>query len=248
MNIILLKDLITGASIGLSPAVAWLTFVSTWREKRRAQLDALRRRLLELQAEVEYIGNWAQTEYDDTSDNNRDWNNPFWHVLDFPSAHIVLFNRESDPSEIGHSLSDAMVQLEASISRFKNLLHQHRQFVENGIKTYSKPFGDDPPRLIFQPTLEWRQELYRLNKEIHVRGIGNSISREGLHSTCKKARTELNAALSNLRQRRYSKIVWVGHSLAIVLGIVGLFFLVVLLYEIGNNLAMALNRLIAACG
>ncbi|MCF7797265.1 MAG: hypothetical protein K9N36_05780, partial [Candidatus Marinimicrobia bacterium] len=65
-----LKDLITAASISLSPAIAWLTFYSLWREKRRERLSSIRQRLLEVKEEMEYIGNWARAEYNEESSHD----------------------------------------------------------------------------------------------------------------------------------------------------------------------------------
>ena len=231
MNYPILKDLLTGASVGLSPAVAWLTFVLAWNEKIRVRHASLRRRLIELKEEIDRIGNWAQTPYPKESDRE-EWKNPFWHVLDFPSARLSSFNVEFSPSDIGRQLSDALVQLEVSISNFRNLLSQHREYVKEGFDKYSQPDTGDPSRIIFQPPEEWISELYRLNQEIHVQGIGDSNSKLGLYSTWNSASSALRSSLSSLRERKKPMVIWIGHVLALILGLVGLFFLCALISEL----------------
>jgi hypothetical protein len=131
-----LKDLITIAVICLSPLVAWLTYVSSLREKRRERFAEIQRGILEVKSEVDYVGNWARAVYSEKSHSDN-WNNPFWRVNDFPSEHIQEFNRQANPLEVGRSLSDALIQLESSISRFRKLLAKHKQFVEKGLDTYA---------------------------------------------------------------------------------------------------------------
>jgi hypothetical protein len=231
-TVTLLKDLIIGASISLSPAVAWLTFFSSWREKRRNRLAALRQRLLELNAEIEHIGNWASSEYEETSSHNDNWRNPFWRVNDFPSNHLEHFNREVNPSEVGRDLSEAMLQLEASISRFRTMLTDHQQFVRTGLETWARPLQRETQGFVFSLPDDWQQELYNRNRDIHIRGIATSHDPDGLHSTWARASDQLRIALNQLRQPRDPKSMYFGHFLAIFLGVVGLGFLFSFVLEV----------------
>ena len=92
MDNIPIVDLVMGATISLSATVAWITYVSSWRENTKSRLNMLKTRMFELTAELEHIKPWVDTEYDDDSDVPKNWNNPFWRVLDFPSKHIESIN------------------------------------------------------------------------------------------------------------------------------------------------------------
>jgi len=234
------------ASVGLSPAVAWLTLVSSWNEKRRERHVSIRRRLVELREEVDRIGNWAQTQYTSESDAT-EWKNPFWQVLDFPSTRLAAFNAEFSPSDVGRALSDALVQIEVSISAFRDLPNQHRQFVKVGFDRYSKPNTEDTSKIIFQPPKDWISELHRLNQKIHVQGIGDGCTKLGLHSTWKKASSELQDCLNSLRKRRKPRVMWIGHLLAIILGLAGFLFLLALIFELLNQMICGQRPYDSAC-
>ena len=129
--ITVLKDLITAASVSLSPSVAWATFAANWSAKRLERRTALRARFYEVKEELDHIAHWAQTQYRDDA-QGRDWRNPSWAVNDFPTQKIEGFNRAVDPSAAGKTLSDAMIRLEASIARFRTLLGEQQRFVWKG--------------------------------------------------------------------------------------------------------------------
>ena len=231
MDFSILKELLTGASIGLSPAVAWLTFITSWNQKKQQHDASIRRSLIELKDEIDHIGNWAQSVYTSDSDAE-EWTNPFWRVLDFPSSRLSAFNTEYSPSDVGRDLSDALVKHGVSIAAFRKLLNQHKRFVKEGMDRYSKPDPNDPSKFIFKPPADWVSELCRLNKKIHVQGIGDESSNLGLHATWNAAYSELEKMLARPMERRKPNRMWIGHILALILGIVGLIFLIALILEL----------------
>jgi len=239
-KVTLLKDIITAATICLSPSVAWITFYFNWRQKYYERRELLRKKLYEIKKEVEYIGNWAANEYNAESQSDL-WYNPLWRVTEFPYERIREFIQTIEINDIGKSLSNALVSLDTAIARFKYLLKAHTDYVldlvKSGIDITVKYDMRQPEQE------EWRKELYNKNKNIHVKGIGTSGNKEGLHSTWKSATTEIDNALAGLRKSSQPIYLFIGHVLTFILGIIGLvslilFFYVLIRGDLPSNFAL----------
>ncbi len=226
-----LKDLITAASVSLSPSVAWATFAANWNAKQVERRMALRARLYEVKEELDHIAHWAQTQYPDDA-HGRDWRDPLWAVSDFPTQKIEEFNKVVDPSAVGGVVSEAMIRLEASIARFRALLGEHQRFVWKGggqaLLTPAHGLAPETNDLTFpfRVSTAWLDRLYELNKTIHVKGIGTANDPEGLHSAWKQSTSEVGSAISRMGKSSQPWFIKVGHLLATVLGVVGVGFLV----------------------
>jgi len=227
----LLKDMITAASVSLSPSVAWATFAASWNTRRAERRIALRARFFEVKEELDHISHWAQTQYTgESADSN--WRNPLWSVHNFPTEKIEQFNRTIDPSAAGKALSEAMIKLEASIARFRALLVEHQRFVWQGggqallTPAYGLAPETNDPTFTFRVSTAWLDRMYQLNKAIHVKGIATASDPEGLHANWKRADAETASAISRTGRASQPWFMWLGHVLAGVLGVVGLGFLV----------------------
>jgi len=226
-----LKDMITAASVSLSPSVAWATFAANWNAKRLEHRMALRARFYEVKEELDHIGHWAQTQYPNDS-QNRDWRNPLWAVNDFPTQKIEEFNRVVDPTAAGKVLTEAMIKFESSIARFRALLGEQQKFVWKGggqaLLTPAHGLAPETnnPAFPFRVSTAWLDRLYELNKAIHIEGIGTAEDPEALHSAWKRASSEITSAISRTGAGSQPWFIRLGHILASVLGVVGLGFLV----------------------
>lgn len=225
----LLKDLITATSVSLSPAVAWATFVSNFMARQQNRVAEVHQILTEVKKELDFITPWAENEYEDSHDD-RSWGQPLWSVNDFPSNWIHEFNRVAYALPVDNRLRGAMAALETAIARFRSLLRAHQEFVrqDRGRKALAVAANQD------EDSKEWLDRLYKLNKDIHVKGIGNARDPDKLHSAWKKALAEVNGAISGPVIIRHPNSLWLGHILAVILGIIGFGFLFSFIYVFLN--------------
>lgn len=226
-----LKDLITSASVSLSPSVAWAAFASSWHAKQVERRMALRARLFEVREELDHIAHWAKTEYPEDA-HGQGWRDPLWAVNDFPTQKVEEFNRIMDPAVIGKSVSEALIKLEASIARFRILLGEQQTFVWKGggqallTPAHGLAPETNDPTFPFRVSTAWLNRLYELNKSIHVKGIGTGDDPGGLHSTWRTSTSEINRLISRIGKSSQPWIMKAGHLLAAVLGFVGVGFLI----------------------
>jgi len=243
-----LRDLITVAVLCLSPSVAWLTLCFNWYTKFD-EIWALRRRTLaSMSEEVSHIKYWTGTGYAEAT-SSLDWYNPTFGVLDFPSEKIHEFNALPEPEQFGPEIVDAVVALEASIDRFRASVRQAQDWASSATPDTKRNVMDT---MEFEPSgalgwrvrafkagavealsvsdRQWMRELYRRNRDAHIDGIGNSEKREGLFAAVGHASDRLEIAKERLKRPIRPRRFWIGHILAAVLGLIGIFFLVVFLY------------------
>jgi len=69
------------------------------------------------------------------------------------------------------------------------------------------------------------KRFYELNKAIHVQGIGTKNDPEGLHSTFHEALEYVKNRLEGLKPGTPFTIL-VGHILALIVGFIGVFYLI----------------------
>ncbi|HYS04951.1 MAG TPA: hypothetical protein VEW47_07130 [Candidatus Dormibacteraeota bacterium] len=228
-----LKNLITGTSVSLAPVVAWIVYALDAWEGRREKWDEARQHLRQVMNDLVFIGHWAQTEYPAAGAPSPTWREPLWSVNDFPSDHIHEFNRVAYRMPVPEGLRSAMASLETAIEHFRGLLRSHRDFVwrDEGRQAMAaaRDRGAVPPA--------WFDELFRLNRDIHVRGIGTAADQDGLHSTWKRARDEVQRVIDNPGRVPYPKSLWLGHVPALILASIGLWFLVGFICEIFYSLS-----------
>lgn len=227
-----LRNLITSTSVSLSPVVAWVVFASGVLAKQAERHKGLIEKLRQVMKELDFIGHWAQNEYGPTADSPT-WRQPLWSVNDFPSDHIHEFNQIAYTMSVSEPLRGAMAGLETAIERFRTLLKAHREFVAHNNRL------DAIAAAISRNVVPaaWFDELHRLNREIHVRGIGTAQDPDGLHSTWTRAKSEVQRAIDNPGNPSHPKRLWFGHVPAGILALIGLGFLLGFVGELLHSLS-----------
>jgi len=227
-----LRTLITSTSVSLSPVVAWVVFAFGVLSREREHYAEFRQKLREVMKELDYMGTWARNQYTD-EDDNPNWGNPLWSVNDFPSDRIHEFNQSAYDRPVDARLREALADLETAIERFRMLLRAHRHFImlDNGRLTMAVAANpQSAPR-------EWWEELHRLNRAIHIDGIGTANNPNGLHSTWTVARTEVQRAIDQRGKRRHPRSLWFGHIPAAILAVIGIGFLIGFINELLHALS-----------
>lgn len=238
-----LAKMITVSVICLSPAIAWATFWNGWKERRDDVLSRRRNQLKEVLRELDIISNWASSKYD-SSAHSDEWYNPYFHVRPFPSDKIKDFNWREDTSLFGEEIFDKLNPLERAIDRFLDLLMQHNGYSNSLDSSFMNRIvhkiseekrrtcrdAVDPLKIQGENKLTSDEiicvkRFYELNKAIHVQGIGTEKDPDGLHSTFHKALKYVKNRLEGLKPETPFTI-WAGHILAIIVGFIGVFFLI----------------------
>jgi hypothetical protein len=238
-------DKIVGiAIICLSAAVAWATFGLTFREKYlmlyTEKINTLRRLLTEMNT-IKY---WASGKYNDDSHNDN-WFDPLWGVRDFPYQQITDFNWAKKTALYGGKIFKKLVALETAIFFFNKLLFEHREFIANNVdskhrigqkiererrriqKDVVNPLEIKGDNELTQEEKEFVKKCYDLNKSIHIDGIGNEKTPGKLHSTFLGAYDFIEESSKKLqRQRWFKPFFWAINFFAVVVAIIGLWFLI----------------------
>ena len=242
-------EALTAAVACAAPAVAWLTFWTTHREKlavmrqhRRDELDLLR-------GAVAAIRPWAQTVYTDNS-HDPAWYNASFMVLPLP-LDAERFRELTASGEFPEGVNSSVVRLEAAVRRFHEMLNQQIEFLRNAphdialrwsavvaaAEAKGGPLMDEelPPSADYR----WLLELYRRNKAIHVDGIGGPNG-NGLHEALRLAASEMDPARERLSQatREPWWMRW-GHGLAAAFVLAGVILLAAFY---GSLVGMAFHR------
>jgi len=243
-----LKDLITVAVLCLSPSAAWLTLCFNWYTKFDEIRASRRRTLASVGEEINHIQLWTGAGYDDAT-STRDWYNPTFGILDFPSEKIHEFNAVPEPEQFGPEIVDAVVALEASIDRFRAFVRRAQDWASsvtpdtkrNVMDTMEfepagafgwrvREFKANAVEALSVSDRQWLQELYRRNRDTHVEGIGNAEKPEGLFANISSAASRLEIANERLERPIRPKRFWIGHIVALVLGLIGILFLGLFFY------------------
>jgi hypothetical protein len=243
-----MKDLITVAVLCLTPSLAWLTLCYNWYTKFDEIRATRRRTLASISEEVKHILNWTGEGYTKAS-VSLNWYNPTFGVLPFPSEKVHEFNAVPEPDHYGQVTVDALVALEASIHRFRALVGQPQQWASSApletrknimatmefepagrIGWQVKAIKEDAVEALSDFDRQWRQELYKRNRDIHVSGIGNASTPEGLFFTVHQADSALAIVADGLKHPIRPKRFLIGHVLAATVGTIGVIFLALFVY------------------
>jgi hypothetical protein len=201
--------------------------------------------LTALDTELAYIGNWGGTEYRDTTEDLH-WYDPNRAVRLIPTPVLKEFNTTVPPEEFGRGLSDALVKLEGSLRRFHEHLGEQYAFLERldeedshsrerirtclelaGLAEGRRRLTDaelDDLRGISHTDRQRMREYYALTKDIHVRGIGTAGG-DGLYEHLRAARAEWTTTRARVVKGGGRSAFWVGHVLALVIGVIGVLLL-----------------------
>lgn len=240
-----LYKLITGAVACLLPAVTWATFCATRRDRQAERRSSQLRMLTALDAELAHIENWGGTQYGDTTEDLH-WYDTNLAVRPIPTPILKEFTTTVPPEEFGKGLSDALVKLEGSLRRFHELLVEQHAFLERldredshsreRIRTCLRlaGLGDGHRQLTDGEIGELRgisltdkqrmRDYYALTKDIHLRGIGTEGG-SGLYEYLRAARGEWRATRARIVKGGGHGAFWIGHVLALVIGVIGLVLL-----------------------
>lgn len=234
-------DLATAAVACISVAGVWWTFWPGHREKLREQREQRLQRLLELHVQLQEIRRWAGTRYD--KDIHRsEWYNAGWAVNPFPWVYVENFNRLVLARDYRRELTEALVRLEDSARQFHDMLSEQIEYLSRAPKDIgsrwspvvaaaeakgSKLSVEELQKIegLTDEDRRWLQDLYRRNKDIHVRGIGGP-GEAGLHEACRAATEQLVQARTELQTGRDTCWRWVGHGMAALFVALGLLFLI----------------------
>lgn len=251
---------ITVAVICLSPAVAWASFSAKWKSNRDDIHARRKNQLKEVLRELETISTWASSEYEDSAHSDN-WYNPDWAVRPFPSSKVREFNWREDTALFGEEIFDKLIPLERAIDNFEMLLIEHMQFRNSiNLQMHSdiiqkisaekkrtnqdriNPFQIQGQNQLNQDEIDCVKKLYELNKNIHVKGIGKRSDRDSLTRTFYDAQTYIENRLTSLKLGTPLSI-WIGHILAIIVGLIGIGFLASFFNLLTPFLLSHLNRL-----
>lgn len=231
-----LRNALTTVSVCLSPSVAWFTFASAWNQRiieRRSQLHG---QLVDLESELKHIGTWARSEYTADLAHSDEWRNPMHRVNDFPTDRLRVFNVTAQGGEVSAGLAEALLALESSVARFRQLLQEQDDFVSRSSSAHLLKVIPQPALASGAPGKEstvayeappgWFDRLYEKNKAVHVKGIGNSGDPGSLHATWTRARDLLSEELKARPRSSFPPVAWIGHVLAALLFAIGVGFLI----------------------
>jgi hypothetical protein len=241
------KDLVSVTFWCLTPFIAWRAYRLSW-DTKQDELTAKRIEVLvALEGQIAHVANWAEREYTPES-VDLNWWNPLWRVMNPSSERIDAFALVSDSEQYGVELVAATSTLSASLRRFRDLMAAPQRYVLNapdaaGRVATALDYGatsvgarviqKNPQRwpALLQGDRDWADELYRLNQEAHVQGIGTAATTGSLIATVAEARARVGNALSSARSpRRLPPLhVAIAESVTWIFLVIGIVSLVALL-------------------
>ncbi len=118
------------AVICLGPVIAWLQYVSDFKNKFKLKIASRQNIISLIEGELRIIENWTgKNGYQEESSDNI-WYRPWWHVLPFKLENINEYNRSVKPFKLESTLSTRVLELEKAIQRFFELLSEHERIVK----------------------------------------------------------------------------------------------------------------------
>lgn len=236
-----LKDLVSAAVVCVSASAAWLTFSAARRDRHDERLYAELPVLNALEAELQSIRLMTRGEYYDTSKGER-WFDPYYVHAGIRWKCVAAFPRSTAAQFFGRKLARLIVNLQAAIDRFgADLMRQHdslgaleqmRPQLDKAVKTAEatlrRKLTLEDIEALPDLSSEHRAalgDLYRWNKELHLHRIGNVGEPGTIHHALAPAIAELRRARRRAGRRGLRWLFWVGHGLAVLFAIIGLWFL-----------------------
>lgn len=233
------NDVATAAVACMSPPAAWWTFWPGFREQVRDRARRRLERLRDLRNQLTAMGQWASTSYDARS-HDPQWYNASFGVLGVPREELENFNAIVLVEDHPGATMDALVELEKAVRRFQELLagvYAYRATAGDLGSRWERAVADslNLGRALTEAELAsvgglrpsdaiWLGELYRRNKELHVRGIGGEAD-GALHARWHAAVAMADHDRGVLQSAKLSRWRWAGHAAAVLFAVMGLVFL-----------------------
>lgn len=240
-----LTEVMTAAVVCASAPAAWLTLWYERKDKHEERRHREFQTLAAVEREVDDIERWAGREYDDSS-HDVQWFNPYWSVVNFPSARIEAFPLTTAAQFFGQDLTDSIGDLVAAIHQFRALLEGHNQLLLNtdeglkqrvlsAVQPHFPEFGGSGLSLEDVDSLSaltpneraWLREVYRLNKEVHTFGIGSVSEPNRLFVARRRAAESIvSARQPGPQDPVHPGLAFLGHVLAGAFALAGTYLFV----------------------